>query len=62
MTLIGEDEETRNIVLRMLTELLSMLEDSREDTGRFQGLDRRRNGTELMSTNLMENERTVMKA
>ena len=30
-----------------------MVEDSREDIGRFQGLDRRRNGTEPMSTNLM---------
>ena len=30
-----------------------MLEDSRGDIGRFQGLDRRRNDTEPMSTNLM---------
>ena len=33
MTLVGENEETEKIVLRMLTELLSMLEDSREDIG-----------------------------
>ena len=31
MTWIGENDETKNIVLRMLTELLSVLEDSRED-------------------------------
>ena len=30
MTLIGECEETENIVLRILTELLSILEDSLE--------------------------------
>ena len=42
MTLIGENEETEKIVLRMLTELLSMLEDSREDIGHFWRLDRRR--------------------
>ena len=57
MTLIGENEETQKIVLRMFSELLSMLEDSREDTGRLQGLDRRRNGTQPMSTNLMEKGR-----
>ena len=34
---------------------LRMLEDSREDIGHFLGLDRRRNGTELMSPNRMEN-------
>ena len=55
MTFMGENEETKKIVLRMLSELLSMLEDSREDIGRFQGLDPRRNGTEPMSTNQMEN-------
>ena len=37
MTLVGENEETKKFVLRMLSELLSMLEDSREDTGRFLG-------------------------
>ena len=35
MTLTGENEETKKIVLRMLSESLSMLEDSREDIGRF---------------------------
>ena len=54
-TLIVENEEREKIVLRTLTELVSMLEDSREDIGHFQGLDRRRNGTELMSANLMDN-------
>ena len=33
MTLIGEKEETEKIVLLMLTELQSMLEDSRKDIG-----------------------------
>ena len=58
MTLIGQKKK---IELRMLTELLSMLEDSCEDIGHFQGLDRRRNGTELMSTNLMENGIKVLR-
>ena len=62
MTLIGENEETKKIVLRMLSELLCMLEDSREDIGRFWCLDRKRNGAELMSTNLMENRRKLLKA
>ena len=35
MTLIGEDEETKENVLRMLTELLSMVEDSLEDICHF---------------------------
>ena len=46
----------------MLLEFLSMLEDSREDTGHCQGLDPRRNGTEPMSTNLMENWRKMLEA
>ena len=54
MTLIRHNEEIKKIVLRMLSELLSVLEDSRKDIGRFQGLDPRRNGTEPMSTNRME--------
>ena len=32
-----------------------MLEDSREDIGHLKGLGQKRNGTELMSANLMEN-------
>ena len=56
-----QNEETKKIVLRMLSVLLSMLEDSREDIGRFQGLDPRRNGPEPMSTNRMENERELLK-
>ena len=60
MTWVGQNEETKKIVLRMLSELSSILEDSREDIGRFLGLDRRRNGTELTSTNLIEKwEKTV---
>ena len=46
MTLIGQDEELMKNVLRMLTELLSMLENSRKDIGRFWCLDPRRNGAE----------------
>ena len=59
MALIGDNEETKFIALPMLSELLSMHEDSREDIRRFQGLDRRRNGTELMSTKLMESGRKL---
>ena len=55
MTLTGENKVTEKFVLRMLRELVSMLEDSREDIGHPLGLDRRRNGTELMSANQMEN-------
>ena len=62
MTLRGQKEDTKKIVLRMLLEFLSMLEDSREDTGHCQGLDPRRNGTEPMSTNLMENGRKLLEA
>ena len=62
MTPIGENEETEKIVLRMLWELPSVLEDSRKGTGHFWDLDRRRNGTELMSTKLMENGRKLLKA
>ena len=62
MTLIGENEGTRIIVLRMLSEVLSVLEDSRKDVGRLWGLDPRRNGTEPMSTNLMENGTKLLKA
>ena len=39
MTLIRWNEETKTLVLRMIGELLSVLEDSREDIGRFWGLD-----------------------
>ena len=46
MTFIGQDEGRKKIVLRMLSESLSMLENSRKDIGRFHGLDPRRNGTE----------------
>ena len=34
-TLIGQDEQLKKIVLRTLSELLSMLKDSRQDIGRF---------------------------
>ena len=62
MILIGQNEETKKIELRTLPELLSMLEESRMDIGHFQGLDPRRNGTEPVSTNLMENGRKLPKA
>ena len=42
-------------VLRILLMLRILLENSRQDVGRFSGLDQKRNGTESMSTNLMEN-------
>ena len=45
MTLIGQNEEIKKIVLRMLTELLSMLEDSCEDIGHFVGLEKKWYGT-----------------
>ena len=60
MTLIGQDEELMKNVLRMLTELLSMLENSRKDIGRFWCLDPRRNGAE--PTNRMENGINLLKA
>ena len=50
------------IVLRMLSELLSMLEDSRKDICRFWRLDPRRNGTEPMPTNWMDNGIKMLKA
>ena len=62
MTLFEQDEEVKQIVLRILSGLLSMLEDSRKDIGRFWCLDPRRNGTEPMSTNRMENGRKLLKA
>ena len=62
MTFIGENEETKKIVVRMLTELLRMLEDSREDIGRFQGLDWRRTFMGLMSANLLENGTKLLRA
>ena len=48
--------------VRMLSELPSMLEDSRDDIGRFQGHARIRNGTQLVSTNLMKNGRKLLQA
>ena len=54
-----KNEEPKKIVLRMLTELQSMLEDSREDIGPGSP---KRNCTELMSTNLMENGVKLLKA
>ena len=48
-TLHGEKKETKTCVLR------SPKEDLRTDIGSFLGLDKRRNGTELMRTNRMEN-------
>ena len=45
--------------VRLLSELPSMFEDSRDDIGRFQGHARTRNGTQLVSTNLMKNGKTA---
>ena len=57
---MGQNDEIKKIVLRMLTELLGMLEDSREDIGRF--WDPRRNGAEPIPTNRMENGMKLLKA
>ena len=62
LTLIGENEETKKIVFRMLSELLSMLEDSRKDIGRCLDLVPRKNGTEHMSTNRMDSGIKLLKA
>ena len=62
MTLIGENEEIKKNILRVLSKLLSLLEDSREDMGHFMGLDPTRNGTESTSTNRMENGIKLLKA
>ena len=55
MTLIGQNEVIKKNVLRMLSESLSMLEDSRKDIGRSYG-------TEPMPTNRMENGIKLLKA
>ena len=44
-----------NTCIAIFLMLRILLEDSRQDIGRFSGLDQKRNGTESMSTNLMEN-------
>ena len=62
LTLICESEETKKIVFRMLSELLSMLEDSRKDTCRCLDLVPRRNGTQFMSTNRMDSGIKLLKA
>ena len=59
---LEENEETKKIVFRMLSELLSMLEDSRNDIGRCLDLVPRKNGTEHMSTNRMDSGIKLLKA
>ena len=54
MALIGQDEGRKKIVLRMLSESLSMLENSRQDMGRFSWI-REEMVRKPMSTNRMEN-------
>ena len=61
MTFHGENGETR-IVLRILSTIQSMLEDSRKDVGRLWGLEARRNGVEPTLTNWMENGIKLLKA
>ena len=51
----GEKRKQRNVYCEFSSMYQNMQEDSRQVICRFQGLNRRRNGTELMSTNLMEN-------
>ena len=61
LTLICESEETKKILFRVVSELLSMLEDSRKDTGRCLDLVPRRNGTQFMSTNRMDSGIKLLK-
>ena len=51
----GEKGNREGCVLRILSWLQIMLENSRKDTGRFLGLDLKRSGTELTYINQMEN-------
>ena len=48
MTLIGQNKEIKQIVSRVLSELLSMLDDLRKDIGHFWVLDPGRKDTEPM--------------
>ena len=54
-TLYGENKETQKNDRRILLQLRIMLADSRSDVGHFWDLDQRRNGTELILINQMEN-------
>ena len=49
-----EKKETEKFVLRIISWLLIMLENSRKDICRFLGLDQKTSGTELTHTNRME--------
>ena len=53
--IIWENKETQKNVRRILLQLRIMLADSRSDVGHFWNLDQRRNGTELILINQMEN-------
>ena len=57
-----ESEETEKIVLRMLTELQSMLEDSREGHWSFWELGLEKTWYGIMSANLMVNGTKLLKA
>ena len=61
MTLVGQNEEKKKIELRKLSELPSITEDSRKDVGRFWDLDPRRNGTDPIPKNRMENGIKLLK-
>ena len=63
MTLIGENEETYEVALRMLSELLRVLEDLREDTGRVNKPDGEWNKTaEGTMLNFAESGHPVFRA
>ena len=61
MTLTGQNEEKEILCCECSQKLLSMLEDSRKDIGRFWCLDPKRNGEEPMQTNRMENGIKLLK-
>ena len=62
MTLYGENEETKNIVLRVLSKLQNRLENSQKDVGRFWSLGPKRNCMEPILTNRVENGTKLLKA
>ena len=51
MTLYGENEETERNVLRILSKMENMLENSSKDVGHLWGLEAKRNGMEPILTN-----------
>ena len=60
--IVWENEETKTIVLRILSKLQSMLADSHQDVGPFWDQDPRRNGMEPIQTNRIESLTELLKA